>query len=139
MALNYTAEIIGTMTLKQVHQDDHKTYTYKLQFRACNALACLIEVTPAERKEGEEQLYYHSLVWFAADIEHLKRMANHDGGLKSYFWGRASVRLNIYYKDNETLARYFAKAGIKTEIYYKEPKRAKAKKGTKSAPRVKIG
>ena len=131
MALNYSAEIIGTMTLKQTQQDG-VTRTFKLQFRACNALACLIEVTPAERKEGEEQLYYHSLIWFAADIEHLKRMANHEGGLKSYFWGSASVRLNIYYKDNETLARYFAKAGIKTEIYYKEPKQKKTSKASKA-------
>lgn len=138
MALNYSAVIVGTMTLRQTHQDGTK-HTYKMQFRACNALACLIEVTPAERKEGEKQLYYHRLIWFAVDVEHLKRMANAEGGLKSYFYGSASVRLNIYYKDNETLARYFAKAGIKTEIYYKEPKRAKAKKGTKSAPRVKIG
>lgn len=73
-------------------------------------------------------MYYHRLIWFAVDVEHLKRMANDKKGLKSYFWGKASVRLNIYHKENETLARYFAKAGIKTEIYYKEPKPSKVKK-----------
>lgn len=131
MALNYSAEIIGTMTLKQVHQDDRKTYSYKLEFRSCNALACVIHVRPAERKEGEPQKYYHDLIWFASNREHLKRMCKE--GLESFFWGKlTNIRLNLYYKQNEILLRAFVKAGLKVTAYYKEPK---PKKATKKAKR----
>ena len=127
MALNYSGVTTGTMTIRQ-KQEDGTTNTYKLQFRASNALACLIEVTPAEKKEGEKQMYYHRLIWFACDMQHLRNMANNEGGLKSYFSGDLKARLNIYYKENETLLRYFAKAGIKVEAYYKEPKQTKRSK-----------
>lgn len=132
MALNYSAEIIGTMTLKQVHQDDHKTYSYKLEFRSCNALACVIHVRPAERKEGEPQKYYHDLVWFACDREHLRRMSEAKGGLLSFFGGTlTNIKLNLYYKENEVILRAFVKAGLKVTAYYKEPKPKKASKAKK--------
>lgn len=124
MSLNYKAEIIGTMTLTQ-KQHDGVTRSFKLQFRDCNALACVIHVRPAEKKEGEPQKYYHNLIWFAADIPHLKRMCK--DGIETYFSGKlTNIKLNLYYPNNEVIMKHFIKAGLKVEAYYKEPKQTKA-------------
>lgn len=132
MALNYSAEIIGTMTLKQVHQDDHKTYSYKLEFRSCNALACVIHVYPNPKEEGKPQTYTHQLMWFACDREHLRNMSEAKGGLLSFFSGTlTNIKLNLYHKENEVILRTFVKAGLKVTAYYKAPKPKKASKKAK--------
>lgn len=121
MAINYSETITGTMKVEQ--NFGNEKVTYKFEFRESNCLACIIHVSKNPESISEKDKYIHRLKCFFADTEHLKRCAKMEGGLKSFFGGKIkNISLNIYYKENEILARYFAKAGINTEIYYKEPK-----------------
>lgn len=62
-----------------------------------------------------------SLISFYLDEQHLKRCLK-NGMTAAPCNGITKIRLNTYYKESWTLAKYFTKEGHKVELYYKEPK-----------------
>lgn len=117
MALTYTGTTIGKIIIKQGKQK------FNLQIRQGNCLAVIINVrkaTEEELKEHPEGKYIHTLYTFYADEQHMKNM------MKSYdkvlFDEVVSIELNMFYKENYTLLKYFVKSGYKVKCYYKEEK-----------------
>lgn len=117
MALTYTGTTIGKIIIKQGEQK------FNLQIRQGNCLAVIINVrkaTEEELKEHPEGKYIHTLYTFYADEQHMKNM------MKSYdkvlFNDVVSIELNMFYKDNYTLLKYFTKSGYMVLCYYKEKK-----------------
>lgn len=65
---------------------------------------------------------------FMNDEQHLKRCIglakDYDGSLKNIYegiWGK--WKLNTYYKESLTLAKWLTKAGFIVELFYKEAKK----------------
>lgn len=117
MSLTYTGTTIGKIIIKQGEQK------FNLQIRQGNCLAVIINVrkaTEEELKEHPEGKYIHTLYTFYADEQHMKNM------MKSYdkvlFDEVVSIELNMFYKENYTLLKYFVKSGYKVKCYYKEEK-----------------
>lgn len=117
MALNYTGTTIGKIVIKQ---GENK---FNLQIRKGNCLAVIIherKCTEEELKEHPQGKYVHTLYSFFGDEQHLKNM------MKSYdkvlFDEVVSIELNMFYKENYTLLKYFVKSGYKVKCYYKEEK-----------------
>lgn len=108
MAITYNKNLMGTITIKQGERK------YKIQIRQGNCLAVFIHVGKDE--EGET---IHTLYSFYADVSHLKRITKNEG---KPFWDEiASIELNMYYKECETLLKHLVKF-CKVKCYYKEPK-----------------
>lgn len=137
MALTYTGTTIGTLTLCQpvrekqgdryVEKKDEKGRTvykkYPIQIRESNCLMCAIHVWKDPNPEDPERPWHHDLQMFFADEEHMKRCLK-EHNFEKLFWGKLrNIKLNIYYKDMQTLAKYMTKDGLKVTCYYKEPKK----------------
>lgn len=72
----------------------------------------------------------HDLVMFFIDEQHMKRCLNNKGNGKQtfedLFLGKLTdIKLNIYYKNMLTLAKYMVRDGLKVQIYYEDPKNKK--------------
>ena len=120
MALSYKETIIGKIVIKQ------RGHKFNLQIRQGNCLAVIINVrkaTDEELKEQPEGKYIHTLYTFYADEQHLKNMMKHYGNVLSD--EVVSIELNMFYKENYTLLKYFVKSGYKVKCYYKEEKSKK--------------
>lgn len=136
MAINYTGKIIGTLTLCQpvkekqgdqyVEKKDEKGRTvykkYPIQIRDSNCLMCAIHVWKDPNPEDPERPWHHDLQMFFADEAHMKRCLKGRNFEKLFFGKLRNIKLNIYYKEMQTLAKYMAKDGLKVTCYYKEPK-----------------
>lgn len=121
MALRYSGTTIGRLTLVQ---NGNK---FPIQIRQSNCLAAFLHIYKEENPENPELPWRHNLLCFFVDEPHLKRCLK-DGDFESIFWGKLkNIRLNIYYKEMITLAKYLTKDGYKVTCYYKEPKIAKKK------------
>lgn len=123
MPLRYNGTTIGTITIEQKHGDN--TYRYKLQIRQGNCLAVILYV----RKATEEELakdpkgkWYHQLHMFFCDEQHCKNIMKDYGDIMC---GEkvVSVELNMFYKENWKLLKYFTQSGHKVKCYYKEEKK----------------
>ena len=140
MALRYSGVTIGTFTLYQKREEyvngewtdvkDEKgrqVYNkFKIQIRASNCMACFLHVSKVDNPTTPELCWRHELVMFYADEQHLKNIMK--DYKKDAFNGMFSgvlknIKLNIYYKEMQTLAKYMAKDGLKVQIYYKAPKK----------------
>lgn len=91
-------------------------HNYKVQIRQGNCLAVMITVN--KQADGG---YLHSLWSFFVDADHMRRISKHYGG--DPFCGTTDVRsikLNLAYKESNTLLKVFTKAGYKVTCYYKE-------------------
>ena len=118
MALRYSGVNLGTMTIKQNH--DGKDIKFLIQIRQCNALAAFLHIKKIT--EGEDKgLYKHTLYSFLADEQHAKNIIKNEGHL--FFDEVSNIKLNLYYKESNTLLKIFVKAGYKVTCYYKEPKK----------------
>lgn len=141
MALHYSGVTIGTFTLYQKREeivdgklvevkDDKGRQVYNkfnIQIRASNCLMCAIEVHKVDNPANPKMCWRHTLVSFFADEQHLKNCRK-DYNEGCFFTGLFSgelrnIKLNIYYKEMLTLAKYMAKDGLKVTCYYKEPKK----------------
>lgn len=141
MALTYTGTTIGTLTLCQpvrekqgdqyVEKKDEKGRTvynkFDIQIRASNCLMCAIEVHKVDNPANPKMCWRHTLVSFFADEQHLKNCRK-DYKEGCFFTGLFSgelrnIKLNIYYKEMLTLAKYMTRDGLKVTCYYKEPKK----------------
>lgn len=117
MALTYTETTIGKIVIKQ---GDNK---FNLQIRKGNCLAVIIherKCTEEELKEDPKGKYVHTLYSFFVDEQHLKNLLKNEG--KVFFDDVVSIELNMFYKENYTLLKYFVKSGYKVKCYYKEEK-----------------
>lgn len=120
--LRYNGTTIGTIVIKQHHGDED--YKYKLQIRQGNCLAVIIWVrksTPEELKKNPEGKWFHSLFTFFADEQHCKNIMKE---YKDIMMGEKviDIKLNLYYKECNTLLKYFVKSGHNVRCYYEEPK-----------------
>ena len=118
--LRYSGTTIGKIVIKDSIRKDKK---WTLQIRYGNCLAVIIHVrksTEEELKEHPQGKYIHTLYSFFADEAHLKNMMKNEG--KVLFDEVVSIELNMFYKENYTLLKYFVKSGYKVKCYYKEKK-----------------
>ena len=121
--IRYNGTTIGTIDIEQEH--DGKKYKYTLQIRQGNCLAVIIYVrkaTPEELAENPEGKWYHQLYTFYSDEQHLKNILKHE---KDVLFGEkvTSIKLNLYYKECNTLLKYYVRSGHKVTCFYKEPKK----------------
>ena len=117
MALTYNEVTIGKIVIKQ------RENKFNLQIRQGNCLAVIINVrkaTEEELKENPNGKYIHTLYTFFGDEQHLKNMMKNYGNVLSD--EVVSIELNMFYKENYTLLKYFVKSGYKVKCYYKEEK-----------------
>lgn len=142
MAIQYNGTTIGRLTLCQARREknengeyaevkDAKGRTvynkYPIQIRDGNCLAIFLHIWKDPEPEDPERPWHHDLQSFLIDEQHLKNVirARGEGNLFEYILNGKlrNIRLNIYYKDMLTLARYMTRDGLKVTCYYKEPKK----------------
>ena len=102
MAIRYNGTTIGKIVIKQGEN------RFNLQIRQGNCLAVVIYV-----RKATDTLYT-----FFGDEQHLKNMMKNYGNVLSD--EVVSIELNMFYKENYTLLKYFVKSGYKVKCYYKE-------------------
>ena len=139
MALRYSGTTIGTFTLCQpvrelqgeeyaLKRDERGRVVYKtfpIQIRQSNCLFAALHIYKIDNPEKPKLCWRHELVNFFADERHLKNCLK-DGDFEYWFSGKLrNIKLNIYYKEMLTIAKYMAKSGLKVQVYYKEPKKSK--------------
>lgn len=115
MPLSYNGTTIGKIVIKQ---GENKL---PLQIRQGNCLAVIINVRKADEEELKEHpdgKYIHTLYTFYADEQHLKNMMKMYGNVLAD--EVVSIELNLFYKENYTLLKYFVKSGYRVKCYYKE-------------------
>ncbi|MDD6104173.1 MAG: hypothetical protein PUB73_06155 [Bacteroidales bacterium] len=119
MALTYNGTTIGTIVIKQGYDDIERKFT--IQIRQGNCLAVLIHVrksTPEELEKHPNGRYFHILYTFFGDEQHLKNMLKNEGTV--LFDKVVSIKLNMFYKENYTLLKYFVLSGFKVTCFYKK-------------------
>ena len=119
--IHYTSELLGVMTIRQGEN------RFKIQIRRGNCLAVFIHV----RKLKEDERGYkkgtclHTLYMFYNDEKHLARCVKEENDM--FGDEVVAVRLNTYYKESFTLARYMTRCGYRVTLYYQDPKETKTK------------
>lgn len=109
----YWEHRMGTLTIHQ--KQNEKVKTFKINIYMGNCLAVMLYEKKDENGEEMYQLYN-----FFIDENDLKRRFK---GCHKLIWDEVvSIRLNLYYKECQTLLKYFTKEGHKVICYYKEPK-----------------
>lgn len=120
MAIHYNGNTIGTFTLVQKTDKEEKPRKYKIQIRQSNCLMCAIHVYKFDNPDNPKLCWKHELVCFFADESHLKRCLKSEN-FSSYFNGIiTNVKLNLFYKECNTLLKYMVKDGLKVTCYYKQ-------------------
>ena len=125
MPLTYNGTTIGTIVIKQSH--DGVEHKFTIQIRQGNCLAVLIHIrksTPEELEKHPNGKYIHSLYTFFCDEQHLKNILKNEGSV--LFDDVVSIKLNMFYKENYTLLKYFVLSGYVVKCFYKKPKNEKA-------------
>lgn len=105
MAITFNETMLGKMVIEQYPNGETKQY--EIEIRQGNCLAVFIY----KSKEG------YGLYNFYADLEHIKNIKKSHKG-KLLFDKVVSCRLNLRYKEAQTLARYFAMDGVEVVGYY---------------------
>lgn len=93
--------------------------TYRIKIHWANALCAFIHHYTNDKGEKIAQL-----VNFYADEKHLKNVIKSWGDpltLGDHYTKVKNVKLNIYYKEAQTLLKALTKCGYKVTTYYKEP------------------
>lgn len=125
MPLRYSSRNLGTMTIVQKRGDEEKPREFKLQIREGNCLAVFIYAYKEEHPQYPKKPWVHQLVNFFSDEQHLKNCIKHY--TKDAFLGMFSankienIRLNLFYKESNTLLKHMVRDDLKVECYYKEP------------------
>ena len=123
--LHYYESELGTMTIVQQNKDEEKPRKFKISIRQGNCLAVFIYAYKEEHPQDPKKPWVHQLVNFFSDEQHLKNCIKHH--TKDAFLGMFSankienIRLNLFYKESNTLLKYMVRDGLKVECYYKEP------------------
>lgn len=124
MALRYNGITIGKLTVKQ--KVGGNEYKYNLQIRQGNCLAVILYVrksTKEELQRNPEGKWYHQLIAFFVDEQHMKNIMKDEGVILFPVNEVVSCELNLYYKECWKLLKYFTKSGYNVKCYYKEPKK----------------
>lgn len=117
MPISYNRTTIGKIVIKQ------RERKFNLQIRQGNCIAVIVHVrksTEEELKKHPQGKYVHTIYSFYADENHLKNLLKNEG--KILFDDVVSIELNMFYKENYTLLKYFVKSGYKVKCYYKAEK-----------------
>lgn len=120
MALTYNGTTIGKIVVEQEHE------RYNLEIRQGNCLAVIIYVrkaTPEELEKNPRGKWYHQLVTFFVNETHIKNIMSDGDPILDPMSKVIKCDLNMYYKENYTLLKYFVKSGYKVMCHYKEPKK----------------
>ena len=99
---------------------------FKIQIRRGNCLAVFMHIYKDSEPKDTERPWVHELVSFFADEQHIKNILKEykKDAFKGVFWGDLkNIRLNMYYKECNTLLKYFVRDGLKVQCFYKEPKK----------------
>ena len=135
MAIRYSGTTIGTFTLcKKVREKVNGEYVdklddkgrpvynkYPIQMRYANCMACFLYIHKIVNLEEPKKCWMHDLVMFFMDEKHLKNCLK-EHTLSEMFYGEIrNVKLNLYYKDCQTMLKYFVQDGLKVECYYEKP------------------
>lgn len=129
MAICYNGNTMGVVTIAQQRRDDEKPRKYKIQIRQGNCLAVFLYVYKKENPEDPKMCWVHQLVNFLVDEKHLKNILAREEYKKNAFMRMLSadriceVKLNLYYKECQTLLKYMVRDGLKVKCYYKEEKK----------------
>lgn len=141
MAIEYTGITIGTLTLCQPKREkngdgkyadvkDAKGRTvydkYKIQIRESNCMAVFLHIYKQDKPDDPKRPWVHQLQSFIVDEDHLKNVIKKrkEGEVFEYILNGKlrDIRLNIYYKEMQTLAKYMARDGLEVKVYYEKPK-----------------
>jgi len=123
MALTYNGTTMGTIRIAQ--ELGGKTYKYDLQIRQSNCLAVILYVRKATAEELAKNptgKWFHQLHTFFADEQHMKNIMKHEKTILDPMDKVINCRLNLYYKECNTLLKYFVRSGYKVTCYYEQPK-----------------
>lgn len=142
MAITYNGTTIGTLTLCQARREKNENGEYvevkdakgrtvynkfPIQIRDGNCMAIFLHIHKIVNLEDPKKCWMHDLIMFFADEQHLKRCLHSDGKQRTFedlLYGKLeNIKLNIYYKNMLTLAKYMTRDGLKVTCYYKEPKK----------------
>lgn len=109
MAIQFYETMLGKMVIEQERMVDGQLVPqqYEIEIRRGNCLAVFIY------DKGDEWMLYS----FYADLEHIKNIKESNNG-KLLFDKIVSCRLNLRYKEAQTLAKYFVMDGIEIVGYY---------------------
>lgn len=102
MAITFNENLLGKMVIEQNGNE------YEIEIRQGNCLAVFIYKT----EDG------YGLYNFYADLDHIKRIRKSHEGKLLFYDKVVSCRLNLRYKEAQTLARYFAMDGVEVVGYY---------------------
>lgn len=97
--ITYNENLLGKMIIAQRENE------FEIEIRQGNCLAVFIH-------KGENEVYLYS---FFCDLAHLKRMGKVG---KIFSDDVKSLRLNLRYKESQTLAKAFAQNGYEVTCYY---------------------
>lgn len=117
--LHYNGVTIGKVVIEQDVCDEPRRFT--IQIRQGNCLAVFVHVrksTPEELAKNPKGKYLHTLYTFFADDQHCKNMLKNEG--RVLFDKVVSIKLNMFYKENYKLLKYFMQSGYKVTCYYKK-------------------
>lgn len=119
MALQFY-EKMGKMTISQTRKDGELQFDIDIWSGNCLAV---FTYDYQDKDTGEDMIGLYS---FYADERHLKNIIKEFNG-KVFSDKIISVELNMYYKQNYTLLKYFVKhtPELKVMCYYKEPEKRK--------------
>lgn len=115
--LTYNNTTIGTITIKLNGR------RFNLQIRQGNCLAVIIherKATEEEIEENPESKVFHTLYSFFCDGRHMKNIIKDND--KLFGDDVVNIKLNMFYKENYTLLKYFMLSGYKVNCFYKEDK-----------------
>lgn len=110
MAVTYNKNVMGKIV---VAQGGHK---FTLEVRQGNCLAVIINVS-----KQDDGTYLHTLMQFFSNEEHLKRICkavDKGEGKAPIFYDVKSIKLNMRYKECETMLKHLVKY-YKINCYYK--------------------
>ena len=99
---------------------------FPIQIRQANCLAAFLYIYKQKEPKDPKRPYVHQLVTFFADEQHIKNCLKDykKDAFNGIFSGELrNIKLNIYYKNMLTLAKYMTRDGLKVTCYYKEPKK----------------
>ena len=111
----------GELVMSQTTSEGVKNYKILICWGHC--LAVFLHPYTDENGVKMVQLYN-----FWNDATHVKNIMKNCGGLCPSYEEFKNIRLNMFYKESETLLKIFTKAGYKVTAYYKEIKNKKNNK-----------
>ena len=141
MAIQYNGTTIGTLTLCQARREKNENGEYvevkdakgrtvdnkfPIQIRDGNCMAIFMYIYKMKEPQDPKRPWMHQLVCFFHDEQHLKNCIKdyEKDAFKGIFSGELrDIKLNIYYKNMLTLAKYLTRDGLKVTCYYEEPKK----------------